>query len=90
MRPELTKGYSQYGAQVGRGSDKGDEESRKMYLRAIGPDSGGYDEQGAYWGSGPAVYWATDGEVDYFTRQYSREDAKEAVLEEFPNARFFR
>lgn len=62
MRPKLSIGYSQRGADMGRAEilplDK--TVKVKMYLRSIlvAADGGCYDEGGAYWGSGTPVYWA--------------------------------
>lgn len=92
MQPKLSKGYSVYGAQMGRRSSRPDEKPHKLYLRAIGPDREGYDEEGAYWGSSDqgTVWWAADEDVDLFVRANSRPEAKSKVLISFPNARFFR
>jgi len=64
MRPKLSIGYSQRGADMGRAEIIPDDQAVpiKMYLRPItfpkAADGGCYDEGGAYWGSGTPVYWA--------------------------------
>ena len=37
--------------------------TKRLYLRRLRLDSGGYDEGDAYWGHGDPLYWATHGEV---------------------------
>lgn len=65
---------------------------------------GDYDSGGAYWGCGNretgwmyrAYFFAyneeaeADDHLDLYIRAVSREAAKAQVLEEFPNARFYR
>jgi hypothetical protein len=66
-------------------------------------EDGCYDNGGAYWGAGNfQIGWMyhaydenafpedrdTHGEV--FIRAKSREEAKEMILEDFPDARFYR
>ena len=64
----------------------------KLFLRRVRLNSGGYDCNGTYFGLGDPLYWAADadGTVDFMTRATDREDAKTAVLQLLPNARFFR
>ena len=65
----------------------------KICLRRVRLDSGGYDECGAYWGSGAPLYWAAAASpgVDYDEtfRADDRADAKAIVRERFPLARFY-
>ena len=92
-RPVLPIGCSDRGAQMGRRPIKGDPDPNhphKFYLRNILRDA--YDEQGAYWGLGDPVFWATTGDLttQLFVRAQTRQRAKQLILTEYPNARFFR
>lgn len=63
-----------YGAPMGRTTYGTPENAAgKIRLFRVVLDSGGYDDGGAYWGHGGALYCATDGE-DYrdFVRASSR------------------
>lgn len=69
-----------YGAPMGRatyGVIKPDSMPRRsIRLFRVKLNSGGYDDGGAYWGVGQALYCATDGdEFRQFTRANSRRDA---------------
>ena len=50
----------------------------KLHLQRVRINAGGYDEGGAYWGTGEPLYWAwdDDGEVQMFVRAADREEAK--------------
>ena len=65
----------------------------KVYLRREYLDSGGYDSAGAYWGTGEPLYRANfdigDTNEDLFLRAWSRDEAKDQVRKQLPNARFF-
>ncbi len=82
------------GAAMGRpsrhASDMG--ASHKLTLRHVPLDSGGYDKNGTYFGTGPNLYWCADesGEIDFVFRAHNREYAKERVRKDYPNARFYR
>jgi hypothetical protein len=79
-----------YGAPLGASNIQGDN-SEKLHLQCVRLDSGGYDPGGTYWGRGQSLYCAfgDDGTESYY-RAWSRDEAKEKVLSERPNARFFR
>jgi hypothetical protein len=64
----------------------------KLYLHRVRLNSGGYDVNGTYFGTGDPLYWCADadGRIDFVLRARSRGDAKEAVRETYPKARFFR
>jgi hypothetical protein len=67
------------------------EETPKITLRRVRLDAGGYDPQGAYFGQGEPLYWATDGgDYDATFRAEDRDDAKAVVRQTFPGARFYR
>lgn len=80
------------GASLGRvnaGSDA--PENERWTLQRVRLDSDGYDQGGAYWGSGPPeLYWASCGEVERFFRASSRGSAKATIRREFPQAFFLR
>ena len=67
----------------------------KCCLRRLRWVDGDYDEQGAYWGhvSGTWIYWANfdigDDNQDIFVRATSRDDAKDQIRKELPQAKFF-
>lgn len=54
-------------------------------LQRIPLDSGGYDDNGAYWGLGQRLYWACteDGALETFFRAPNRAAAREAVRKEW-------
>lgn len=97
---EYTKAYSQYGASMGRASyeDHASDETLKFRLALVPLNNGGYDPGGAYWGHGMPLYVAEcstdDGngirDTRKFYRAQSREQAKELVRKDYPNARFYR
>ena len=79
------------GAALGRPSYKGDL-TGKLTLRRIRLDSGGYDPNGTYFGTGEPLYWVANEEttIDYVIRASDREDAKRIVRLTYPNARFYK
>lgn len=79
------------GAPMGR-HGKAQDCQGKVSLRRIPLDSGGYDPGGAYWGLGQPLYWVGDesGALDDFLRARDRADAKRQILEDWPDARFYR
>ena len=82
-----------YGAPMGRytGPRYLDTSACKIYLRQVALDSGGYDRGGAYWGLGIALWEALDQDGNGFIfRAESRDLAKAKVLNDFPEARFYR
>ena len=71
------KGYSQYGASMGRdsyGSPRG-----RISLRKVPINSGGYDPGGAYWGSGATLWYASGDDYGKYFRAPTKEKAKELV-----------
>lgn len=94
--------YGPNGERICVGSRMGRRSSRiqsdlpvRVYLRKLRWVDGDYDEQGAYWGGGRGdhIYWANfdlgESNEDIFVRAFSREEAKELVREQIPNAKFF-
>lgn len=61
-------------------------------LRRVHLDSGGYDPNGTYFGSGTPLFWyaAADGSVDSVLRASDRASAKAKIRNYYPNARFYR
>lgn len=82
---------ARFGAPMGRYSVM-DDDSAKVHLFRVKFVDGDYDDGGAYWGGGSALYCARDdaGQVQQFLRVRTREKAKAQLKEEFPNLRFFR
>lgn len=82
------KGYSGWGAQMGR-RDQKEGRPERLCLQRLRLHDGAYDSGGAYWGSGTSLWCAfsPDGsENEYmirvFVRARTREEAKQLVLEE--------
>lgn len=75
-----TKGYSSWGADMGRSNrDNGCLEG-KVSLVSVPINSGGYDPGGAYWGHGQRLYCASGSEGGLkYLRAASREDAKKQL-----------
>lgn len=75
MKKQFCPVNSRYGAPMGRSSYGVPEQCAPKSIRVfkVNLDSGGYDDGGAYWGHGDALYCATD-DADYrdFTRAKSR------------------
>ncbi len=95
--PELSKGYSQYGAQMGRRDNIEDPDAPvKFHIIMMKLVDGDYDQGGAYWGCDPSQpMWRAIGEDEdmvneMFIRARTRDEAKASVLKAFPNARFYR
>lgn len=81
------------GAALGRSDLRGDPDfDGRLYLRRVYLDSGGYDDLGTYWGLGEPLYWyaSNDGSIDAVIRAPSRAAAKRQVMEDYPNAKFWR
>lgn len=78
MKKQFNDVSGRYGAPMGR-SDYGTPENAtgKIRLFRVVLDSGGYDDGGAYWGHGGALYCATD-DADY--RQFIRASSRLAAI----------
>jgi hypothetical protein len=84
--PYHRKGYSQYGASMGRRSDSvaSFEGASKARLCRVPLDRGGYDPGGAYWGT-PSNLWCATAEGDeYQLEHYLRAPSREAAKAKFP------
>jgi hypothetical protein len=96
MPKELSKGYSQYGAQMGRRDHVTEPDHPiKMHLVRMRMSScGAYDQGGAYWGCGEPMFHAWgdghDEEQEMFIRARNRMEARCLIRKEFPNVRFYR
>lgn len=78
-----------FGAPMGRGSSQGGPDAAHvLHLRGLHIDSGGYDNGGAYWGTGAPMFHIQGEEVEHFIRSHNRDNAKAWVLEQYPNATF--
>lgn len=80
------------GAALGRCSLEGTPDfSGKLYVRKVRLDSGGYDSNGTYFGTGDPLYWvaSADGSIDRVCRARDRYDAASKALRWYPNARFY-
>jgi len=72
----------------------------KFSLRRVRLNSGGYTDQGAYYGLGLPLYVANaddgpenyDGEwpIDIYFRAENRADARAQIFENYPGSRFYR
>ena len=99
-RPSLTKGETQFGAQMGRTNCIEEPDAAiKFNLASMSMSGDGcYDAGGAYWGCGsPTTGWMYHAYGEgpefvnqMFVRAISREAAKALVLKAFKNATFFR
>lgn len=81
------------GAALGRPTLKGPADfSGKLTLQRVRLDSGGYDPNGTYFGTGAPLFWyaSDDGEIDAVLRASDREAAKRKVSALYPKARFYR
>ena len=98
MPEKLRDVSSKYGAPMGRSDNRTELEfSVRFHLRRMRWVSGDYDEGGAYWGRsmGAADMWhawgdASEEEQEMFLRAWTREEAKRAIQDRFPNATFYR
>ena len=86
MKKQFPDVSCRYGAPMGRREDCYLETTEKRFVRLfrVRLDSGGYDDGGAYWGHGPALWCAEDDDGNrQFVRAVSRESA--ALLLNIPN-----
>jgi hypothetical protein len=94
MHFKLPNVSCKYGAPMGRPNVLPEDRNAKVKLRLVRLQwiDHDYDQGGAYWGNpgGSSIFWATDGATDVFVRAKSRVEAKAQVLQDLPNARFYR
>lgn len=87
-------GDSRRGAAMGRPTirEASPEFSDRLTLRRVHLNSGGYDCNGTYFGTGVPLYWYADadGKIDAMLRATDREDAKRRIADHYPMARFYR
>lgn len=83
---------SRYGAPMGRRSDAYLETcAGKFYLRHVRLDAGGYDSGGAYWGHHLQLWCVQDQDSNIvYLRAATRKAAKALVLDDWPDATFYR
>jgi len=97
MGIKLSKVSCKYGAPMGRRDYHGPSDTNARFSVArVDLDRGGYDNGGAYWGSGEPLWRAfadcpeaDSGQIEYFIRAPSRHCALVEVRGAYPNARFF-
>lgn len=96
MKYEYSKGYSSWGAQMGRNDCTADKNhAGKAHLQPVPMSACGcYDPGGAYWGRG-AQLWVCffEGPTERnecFVRAATRDDAKKECRKTFPNISFYR
>lgn len=99
---KLSKGYSQYGADMGRRTIPAEDRtaSIRFHLQRVYLDSGGYDSGGAYWGQGTPLYqyaanqtvefYGAEAQIVGYLRAGSRLAAKGQIRVEYPAAWFYR
>lgn len=68
---------TRYGAPMGRREYGTNPEPKSVRLFRVRLDSGGYDDGGAYWGGGQALWCATD-DADY--RRFVRADGQLSAI----------
>lgn len=87
------KAYSARGAQMGRRNYVGDE-NPPVYLQRVTFVDGDYDRGGAYWGGYPSPpLWCAmdaDGQTRIFVRAKTRDEAKQLMLDDYPELTFKR
>lgn len=90
--PKLTDVSSRYGAPMGRRNFNPETDDQRFYLQRVRFVDYDYDAGGAYWGGGTPLYrWVSEDHTgEGFVRAKSRSEAKVAILEDYPSARFFR
>lgn len=87
----VTDVSSPYGAPMGRRGATDLDTSAPLALHRVPVNSQGYDRGGAYWGVGAPLYEVLDrGGEGFFLRAENRADAKALVINQYPDARFFR
>lgn len=93
LKPFEQKGYSQYGASMGRMDCLPDDRTEPVKLRMekLRMYDGAYDKGGAYWGMGTPLYcaWGHDSNGDsvcLYVRAHLRRTAIAKVLSQLPNA----
>lgn len=94
LDPKGWGGDPSRGAALGRATvaELDREATVTLHLRKVRMN-GDYDSNGTYFGfvRGTSIYWCADtcGDVDFVVRATDRDDAKDKVLERYPNARFY-
>lgn len=81
-----------YGAPMGRHTGPNYlETSDPLRLQRVPINSGGYDRGGAYWGHGAPLWFVQDVDGNsQFLRASNRDAAKDSILADWPDAKFYR
>jgi len=93
MPKRYTNACSARGAQMGRATTIAPRDTKvKLHLERVRLTQQGYDPGGAYWGNCEPLYTFYDDDctVDDYTRARGREQAKNIIMQKYPNARFYR
>lgn len=80
------------GAAMGRPTIKGEPSyDGQLYIRKIRLDSGGYDVNGTYFGTGDPLFWvvAPDYSIDRVYRAKNRATLVAELAQTYPRARFY-
>lgn len=85
----LSNVSSKYGAPMGRPTIADDPSARVRLFKMIFVD-GDYDRGGAYWGGDSTIYVALGDGFQAFRRAETREEAKQSLLDAYPDLRFYR
>lgn len=89
-RTPLSRVPDLYGAPMGRAFSL-DAPSGRVSVTLMKLDYQGYDEGGAYWGTGRDLYRATNGEGwDYYLRAKNHASAVAHLRQKFPGIQFLR
>jgi len=87
---DLPQVNCKYGAPMGRNIEMGDGDTEAtLTVLPVRLDEGGYDNGGAYWGTGEPIWHikSDDGEFDFFRRSFEPQALLIPELaKEFPNA----
>jgi hypothetical protein len=90
--PSHTNVSCKYGAPMGRGGLQPENYAafagKRVHLRRVRLDSGGYDRGGAYWGTGAPLFCAWDDESG--EEAYLRAKDRDAAKAKLVGARFYR
>lgn len=85
----LSKVSCKYGAPMGRSSDALSDIVGKVHLRRVRLDVGGYDEGGAYWGTGEPLWHAYTEGTD-MSEAFFRAPTRDAAKAKLPGRSFYR
>ena len=79
MSYKFEKAYNEYGASMGRASYGDIKTAERVKLFKVILDRGGYDNGGAYWGTGKPLFCAEADSFRDFIRAGNRKEASEIM-----------